>query len=335
MNLVNISNASYDEETRKSLKLLISNGKEQFQMFLDERIIDRNMSIDALIKKNNYKLPRTTNDAVKAEIKKLIYAPSILNKIRESIRVKTEQANELFKTELFDVTQSIAKNADSLYHSSKSDILKRFPTCNYESATGSKTNYSSEIIDLSLFTKSHAINENTFLEFADSRRKRILNESSSCSRCDVIAHQYFKNSLKQNIRSSRGPGSRKHFNDETRIPGDFRSNFLTNSDNKNDLHIYLAEKFVERPIFQKQLVITYNDSILTNIENIIAEDEISNCDTEEADQRIIRHLINCAKNGFKKLFVSTGDTDVLILLMSVLPNILVNFQYASSELVTI
>ena len=146
------------------------------------------MSIDAPIKKKNYKLPKTRNDAVKAEKKKLIYAPAILNKIRESIRVRTEQANELFKTELFDVAQSIAENADSLYHSSKSDILKCFPTCNYESATDSKNSDSAIIIDLPLFTKSHAINKNTtFLEFADSLRKRILNENSSCLRCDVIA----------------------------------------------------------------------------------------------------------------------------------------------------
>ena len=32
------------------------------------------------------------------------------------------------------------------------------------------------------------------------------------------------------------------------------SNFWTNSDNKNNLHVYLAEKFVETPIFQKHLV---------------------------------------------------------------------------------
>ena len=146
------------------------------------------MSIDAPIKMNNYKLPRNTNDAVKAGKKELIYAPATLNKIRESIRVRIEQANELFKTELFDVVQSIAENADSLSHSSKSDMLKYFPTYNYDSATDSKTNDSAIIIDLPLFTKSHAINENTtFLEFTDSLRKRILNKSSSCLRCDVIA----------------------------------------------------------------------------------------------------------------------------------------------------
>ena len=136
MNLVNISNTSisYDEETRKSLKLLLSNGEAQFQTFLNERLIDRTMNIDSPIKNNNHKLPRTTNDAVKSEKKKkLIYVTA-----RETIRVRTEQANELFKRKLFDVTQSIAENADSLYHRSKSDILKRFSTCNYESATESQ-----------------------------------------------------------------------------------------------------------------------------------------------------------------------------------------------------
>ena len=78
--------------------MLLSNGEAQFQMFLNERLIDRTMSIDALIKRKYF-----TNDAVIAEKKKLICDPAILNKIRESIRVRTEQANELFKTELFDV----------------------------------------------------------------------------------------------------------------------------------------------------------------------------------------------------------------------------------------
>ena len=108
---------------------------------------------------------------------------------------------------------------NSLYHSRKSNVLKRLSTCNYESVTDSKTNDSAIIIDLLFFTKSHAINENTtFLEFSDSLRKVILIESSSCLRCD-IADLYFKNNLNQNIWSSRGLGSRKHFNDKTNIPG--------------------------------------------------------------------------------------------------------------------
>ena len=138
--------------------------------------------------------------------------------------------------------------------------MKRLLTCNYESATDSKTNDSAIIIDLPFFLKSHAINKNAMLlEFADSLRKRILNKGSSCWKCDVIVDLYFKNNLKHNIWSSRGLGCRKHFNDETKISGDFRIDFLTNNDNKNDLQVYLAGKFVETPIFQKHVVIRYTD----------------------------------------------------------------------------
>ena len=43
MNLVKSSNTpiSYEEETRKSLKLLLSNGEAQFQTFLNERLIEQ------------------------------------------------------------------------------------------------------------------------------------------------------------------------------------------------------------------------------------------------------------------------------------------------------
>ena len=83
MNVMNISNTSisYNEETRKSSKLLLSNGNAQFQTVLNKRLVDRTMRIDAPIKKSNYKLPRTTNDVVKVEKKKLIYAHAILNKL--------------------------------------------------------------------------------------------------------------------------------------------------------------------------------------------------------------------------------------------------------------
>ena len=164
-------------------------------------------------------------------MKKLTYPPSVLSKIGEVIRVRKSQANELFQTELFNVAQSIAENADSLYQNNKSDILKRFLTCKYVE-TDTQIGSSPIILDLSLFAKSHTLNENaTFSDFAESLKARIFHQSSNYMRCD-IATRYFKDSLKENIQSIRGQGSRKHFRDETKIPGDFKSDFLTGSDNK-------------------------------------------------------------------------------------------------------
>ena len=98
-NFVNISNTSvfYNDEIKKSLKLILSKGEAQFQMYLKEQLIDRTKSVDAPIKKSNYKLPKTANDAIK---EKLTYSPAIMNKLRECIRVRAGKAEELFKTEL-------------------------------------------------------------------------------------------------------------------------------------------------------------------------------------------------------------------------------------------
>ena len=98
-NFVNISNTSvfYNDEIKKSLKLILSKGEAQFQMYLKEQLIDRTKSVDAPIKKNNYKLPKIANDAIK---EKLTYSPAIMNKLRECIRVQAGKAKELFKTEL-------------------------------------------------------------------------------------------------------------------------------------------------------------------------------------------------------------------------------------------
>ena len=84
-NYVNISNTSvfYNEKIKKWLKLILSEREAQFQMFLKERLIDRIKSVDAPIKKNNYKLPRTANDAMKEKEKKLIYSPAIMNELEK------------------------------------------------------------------------------------------------------------------------------------------------------------------------------------------------------------------------------------------------------------
>ena len=55
-----------------------------------------------------------------------------------------------------------------------------------------------------------------------------------------------------------------------------------------------------------------NDTLLTKC-------DITNCQAEEAGQKSIRHVINCVKNHYSTVAVSTTDTDVLLLLLSVLP----------------
>ena len=45
-------------------------------------------------------------------------------------------------------------------------------------------------------------------------------------------------------------------------------------------------------------------------------EDISYCTSEEADPRLVRHMIHCVLNEFQKVGVYTGDTDVIVLLIS-------------------
>ena len=69
-----------------------------------------------------------------------------------------------------------------------------------------------------------------------------------------------------------------------------------NSENKSDLGYYLAEQFMDlyHCIASPTLICTYGDSVLA--ENLdILQDDVKYCKSEEADQRVIRHVISCTK----------------------------------------
>ena len=80
----------------------------------------------------------------------------------KKIHVLEENKQMNYLKRSFDVFLKVVLKMQLIWY-----ILNRFPTCNYDSAD-SKTNDSVMIIDLSLFMKSYAIKENTFLEFAHS-----------------------------------------------------------------------------------------------------------------------------------------------------------------------
>ena len=87
------------------------------------------------------------------------------------------------------------------------------------------------------------------------------------------------------------------------MPDDFKD-FLGNSENKELLRQYLAEKFVE--IHSPDIVTTYKDTIKTNDFGVTLCNDVTSCYIAEADQRIIRHVLNCTLRGISSILVCTG-----------------------------
>ena len=145
--------------------------------------------------------------------------------------------------------------------------------------------------------------------------------SDGYRRCDVVADRYFSDILKENLRKKRGLETEIIFSGETNLLSDFKG-FLGNSDNKSRLNEFLVKKFHEKHTNQQTFVVTFQNSAICNDAYLYDDDDISICQIEEVDQRIVCHVVNCIRNRILSIVICTNDTDVLILLVANFPSML-------------
>lgn len=220
--------------------------------------------------------------------------------MRSAYKFRKDATTELFKNEIFGVAQCISQDSISLYHGVKSDILKRLPTVLKPTSMQCD---SSLTIDLSGIINAKAnMNFTTFKELADYLYSYILSIRNDSERCDVVCDRYFHDSLKEGVRHDRGSGTKINFDENSKFPTAFSQDFLKNSENKEKLNKFLAQKFIKLHEHKSQIfVVTFEDTILSNRIDYMNDTTINNCTAEEADPRL------------KNIMVKTVDTDVLIL----------------------
>ena len=146
--------------------------------------------------------------------------------------------------------------------------------------------------------------------------------SHGYDRVDLVFDRYFEDSLKEGTRNERGTGSMFVFEgDNTPIPNNMEQTFMKKSKKKNELNEYLARKLIEIHSGTQVLIATWKDTVLCSFDAEPLEHSIvsiTKCQLEEADPRIVRHLLHtllCYAH-FGRIVVNTIDTDVLILLIS-------------------
>ena len=65
-----------------------------------------------------------------------------------------------------------------------------------------------------------------------------------------------------------------------------------------------------------KIVVTLNDTILANVNDLLVQNDINSCTAEEADPRLIRHAINQATNYLENITIQTVDSNVPFLSLS-------------------
>ena len=88
---------------------------------------------------------------------------------------------------------------------------------------------------------------------------------------------------------------------------------MKNPKNKENLNSFLAKKFLEIHDIGIIMVFTIENGILQNDTTLRTDPVISPCSAEEADQKLVRHMLQCLLTGTKTIVVKTVSTDAFCL----------------------
>ena len=196
-------------------------------------------------------------------------------------------------------------DGSDLYHGLKSNILNRFEQVTNRIEISSSA---ALLIELSPVFRRDT-HYGTFEEFTRRLLNNVKKFPSGYSRVDIICDRYFNNSLKNLTRNGRGHDPKLLYNDETPLPSNFNDSFLKNNDNKERLNLYCTDKFQSYQEDAQSFIVNKGESVLSNS---TLDESISINTAEEADQKLVRHMIQLVRSGVKQCVVRTVDTDVAI-----------------------
>lgn len=127
--------------------------------------------------------------------------------------------------------------------------------------------------------------------------------------------------IKESTQQNRGKGVRRKFAGKTKLPGN-SANLLPYPTNKQELFAFLSNKIstVDCPE-DKESITSGTTSIIKGTNRPIAP-----CDHEEADTRLLIHIIDALLNDCTSCLVRSVDTDVIAILIGNFIYLLLLFQ---------
>ena len=248
---------------------------------------------------NLLNLPGNPN---KATEKDLVLTLAMVKKLTKADETRSELVENLLGT--FEIPQSLSANQYSFYHGTKSHVTSQFRTISKPSFLLTKFVI---VIELSMLLRKKRVSWVKSLEdYARFLSHVILKLAEPYSRFDILTDRYFLKSLKEGLRENRSSDD-LFFNDSTAFPASFETDFLTNVKYKTNLSEYLPQKFIKLHDNDKQTVrITYKDIGISNYNNVLNENLITVCKSEETDFQIIGHTINLGVIRLRRAFHRNG-----------------------------
>ena len=180
-------------------------------------------------------------------------------------------------------------NDGELYHGSKDDLVQELIETSAESLVAEHPTVDAIIIDgPALVHMIQPKNDCTVDDYCKTYTKYVINFFNHAPRIDMVFDVYLQSSLKEEVRASRGISPTMIVKGNTMVRSWKR--FLKNDANKQSLFTFIA-KYAQSMVLDpsQQLVVTCRDGVLTNPESRTILEDLSPCDHEEADTRMILH----------------------------------------------
>ena len=128
LSVVNKTDAQFNDNIFHNLSQLLPTGSNLAVKYITDRLICSKVLISTKISLNHFILPGNKESKKKRKgvaIDKRL-TPTFLNILRAAIMYRRDHAKLLFKTAIFNYSQCLSTDCNTLYHGMKSDILRRF-----------------------------------------------------------------------------------------------------------------------------------------------------------------------------------------------------------------
>ena len=275
-------------------------GQEQYDSFVNERLVEASVPITEPIHRNalpRFSRPGTkTISKQKAQLTTLKEDCALFSRLYIACQSRDGDLNEFFKHENQPWPPSLSK-AGKMRDGTKASLLTCLEGMSY--APNGTPQVDAKIMDGSVVV--HMLPSGTSTTFQDYASNVFMpyieGQLQSVRRIDIVWDVYRDDSLKSATRDARGTGTRRKVIPSARIPGNWKS-FLRVNENKTQLFHLLAKHTVEDhlQIDGKQLCSTYDEQVLSSPQRNDTND-IEPSNHEEADTRIILHVLDAALTG--------------------------------------
>ena len=306
----------------KDVAAIYDKRKDQYDQFVNDVIVTRNTPLDSPINNNAFQLFKITKRR-KAQQPHVPLLKASISLFGQLYIATTERRGDNCDLDMFFALEAhsfpplLANGNEKMYHSTKSDInhcIEREAEAVSHGATETDTQQQHDCVVQDggqLVHQLDARGTGTFEQFTQRLfLKHLQVELRKVSRLDIVWDTYRPMSIKGHTRDEC---VRLKVGPNVRIPGKW-SEFLRDSTNKVELFKYLSGEVMQPFHSGGDIYITMSNGT-TGGHVGPGEDMTTVCNQEEADTRIILHIIHALNCLFSSILIKTSSSDVIVILI--------------------